>query len=141
MRAHYCTLAACNPCIPRCLPSAQCWEAAVTPSSTGDPSLEDAAKKIWQISKILLSFTNFLTQFANSLTLPTADTNFGLVHVVPSVSASPFAYASAAGLTYEAAMAVEEEEVSSADTCNHHPPPRQALCCHHDCKLEPSVTT
>ena len=43
--------------------------------------------------------------------LPAPDTTFGLVHVVPPVSAPAFAAAGTAGLLYESAMAVEEREV------------------------------
>ena len=49
--------------------------------------------------------------------LPAPDTTFGLVHVVPPVSVSPFASAGTAGLAYESAMAVEEREVRFPDAC------------------------
>lgn len=74
--------------------------------------------------------------------MPTADTTFGLVHVVPSGSGAPgFAYAGTAELTDQAAMDGEEGEVSSPDTSHHHQPSCQLLWCHCHCQLGPLGTS
>ena len=52
--------------------------------------------------------------------LPAPDTTFGLVHVVPPVSAPAFAAAGTAGLLYESSMAVEEREVGFLEMKRHY---------------------